>query len=310
MDHRKKWLSVMAMTVFLTACGEAATTELTEPEAPPEKAAMTVEDVLHHSTEVMTDIQSFSTEMDMNQKMDLPDGESYTTDSSISMSMTQNPLALHQKMSMTLPEMGEMETEMYMVENGIYFKDGMEDTWFTYPEELTQDLSELQDMQMKPDEQLELLKRHTEHLSLEEDDSHYIVTVNGSSDILQGFARELNGLMNDELSGEMDQMMNMADIHELDYTLYIEKETFLQTEMDMKMTFELKMEGESIMILTTTNATFSHFNEIDEITVPSDVLESAEEFGLDFTDFEEMNDIDLQEAELPEDTDSTDNNEG
>ncbi len=298
MHYLKKGLGIIAVTTLLTACGETATTDPTEQETPaePQEEVLTVEDVLRESTEVMSSVQSFSADMEQSQEMELPDGESFSSDSTMMMEMTQEPLALYQKMKMTVPEMGEMETEMYMVENGIYFKDTMEDAWFTYPEELTQELGNIEDMQIQPEEQLELLTKHAEHLLLEEADSHYIVTIEGSSDILQGFAEEMNRIMSDDLSAEMDHMMSMADIQELDYTLYIDKETFLQTQMDMTMVFELNTEGESMKILTTTNAVFSNFDEIEEIIVPADVLESATEFGTDFPEFEEMSEADFEDS--------------
>lgn len=313
MQSLKKWLGLVTIALVLSACGEAAQSEkaeepATEPEQEVEvesdntkEAEMTVEEILGESIKAMADVNGFTTEMDMTQEMTLPGEEdSLTTQSKITMELTQDPLAMHQVMEMDVPEMGKMATEMYMADNNVYFKDEVEDAWFTYPEDLTQELVDLQDMQMKPEEQLEILKKNSEHLSYEEKDGQYVVTVEGSAASLQEFAQELNSSLSDELTSELDDMMSMADITELDFTLYIDKETFYQTKMDMYMVLELTVEGETLNIESTTHATFDNFDEVEEIKVPEEVVENAQEFSLDFSELEDMNELELNEAELEE----------
>ncbi|WP_332695417.1 DUF6612 family protein [Halalkalibacter lacteus] len=307
MDKLKKGIVALIICALFTACNETETVinqPKEEPTVEDEKEeiidVLAVEDILQQSIYVMKNIESLSSNMDVSQEMEFPNEERFATTSSLYMEiMMQKPLIMYQKSQMDVPEMGNLETELYMVEDGVYYKDAIEDKWFTYPENFTQELRELEETQMSPAEQLELLTRHSEHLSYEEDDTYYIVTIEGSNDILQAFAEELNRLVLDEMATDMDQLMMMATIQDLDYRLYIEKKTFLQTKMNMKMTIQLEMEEELVGIHSTMNATFDHFNDISEITVPAGILKNAEEYNpySGLNDLEEIEIDDLEEME-------------
>jgi hypothetical protein len=197
---------------------------------------------------------------------------------------------------MDVPELGELKTELYIVEDGVYYKDAIEDTWFTYPEDFTQELRTLEETKMSPEEQLELLTEHTEHVTYEEDESHYILTVEGSDATLQSFAEKLNGLVLDEMATDIDQLMVMATIEDIDYKLYIEKETFLQTKMHVKMALQLSMEEGLVDIDLTLNSTFDDYNDISSITVPTAILENAEEYN-PYSDLEELEEMEIDDFE-------------
>ncbi|WP_227937266.1 DUF6612 family protein [Alkalihalobacillus deserti] len=290
MRNLKHWFVILCCFTILAACSETTSVESTDPseketteEVPRD---LTVEEILQKSMEAMENVQSLSTELNMTQDMALPDQESYSTNISVYMEMTQEPFNMYQKMAMELPEVGKTEMEFYMVEDAVYYKDPMEDTWFTYPDDLAQQLRELETSQFGTDEQLALLLKNTENLSHTEDNDHYIITVEGAADSLQTFAQELNRLVHDDMAGDIDQLMLMSDIKELNYTLHIEKDTFLQTKMDMTIAFELTTEGESVTIQTRTHATFSDFNDFTKIEVPATIVDQAEEFDLSLSEFD------------------------
>ncbi|MCM3714646.1 DUF6612 family protein [Halalkalibacter oceani] len=285
----------VSAVLLLTACGEPADTDSDAPANPEqeiheeeEETALSVEEVLLRSVDVMTAVKSISSELQMQQTMQFPDGETFTSDSEMVMDFIQKPLATYQKMIVDVPEMGEIETEMYLVDNEIYFRDAMENAWFTYPDELAQNVSELQTRKIEPTEQLELLLKYADHLTIEEEAKHYRIHVEGAASALPSFAEELNGLVNEEFANTLDSMANLATIEALDYTLLIDKETFYQTQMDMSMDFSLTLEGEALPMQTTTSASFSRFNEIESIDIPAEVLDAAEEFNLEYTEFEEV----------------------
>ncbi|MCM3760670.1 hypothetical protein M3212_07700 [Alkalihalobacillus oceani] len=292
----KKVCIGVSAVLLLAACGEPADTdsdapvnpEQEMPEEEEEEALLSVEEVLLRSVDVMTAVESISSELHMRQTMQFPDGETFTSDSEMVMDFIQKPLATYQKMIVDVPEMGEIETELYLVDNEIYFRDAMEDAWFTYPDELAQNVSELQTRQIEPTEQLELLLKYVEHLSIEEERNHYRIHVEGAASTLPSFAEELNGMVNEEFANTLDSMANLATIEAVHYTLLIDKETYYQTQMDMSMDFSLNLEGEALPMQTTTKASFSRFNEIETIDIPAEVVDSAEEFNLEYTEFEEV----------------------
>ncbi len=300
MIRMKTWLCLLGLALLLAACNESAQTDspkATEQEENNEQTetdensdtAQSAEEVLQESLKAMADVNSFSTVMKSTQKTDGPDGLSFATDSTIEMEMMQEPLTMHQKVVMDIPELGETETEIYLVDNKMYFKDEMEDKWFTYPDEFMEEFMDLEEMKLEPEEQLKLLQSYTEHLTLKDEGTHYAITVDGDAEALQELSKELFASMGEQLGGEeLDEMMNMAKFKEFSFTLFIDKESYVQTGLDMNMVFELSAEGESVQIESKTEATFDQFNEITEIVIPPSVIEGAEEFSLDFSGFEAM----------------------
>jgi hypothetical protein len=303
MDKLKKGMIALSICALLSACNETETVieQIEEdPTVETEKEdiieVLAVEDILQQSLSVMEKIESLSSNIDISQEISFPNEDGFVSTSQVYMEMIRKPLVMYQKSQMDVPEMGELETELYIVEDGVYYKDAIEDTWFTYPEDFTQELRTLEETQMSPEEQLELLIEHTEHVTYEEDESHYILTVEGSDATLQSFAEKLNGLVLDEMATDIDQLMVMATIEDIDYKLYIEKETFLQTKMHVKMALQLSMEEGLVDIDLTLNSTFDDYNDISSITVPTAILENAEEYN-PYSDLEELEEMEIDDFE-------------
>ncbi|NEU30228.1 hypothetical protein GN156_05460 [bacterium LRH843] len=289
MIHLKKWIGLFVVTALLISCEEQTTINLIEPEIPlPKEQVPAVNEIIQQATKAMSSIKSFSSKTTKTQKVTAANSESHSS-STISMDMTQEPLAIYQQINMTLPEQGNVATTMYMIDNGIYFKDSVDETWFTYPEELTQDHINIKEMLMKPNEQLAFIQKHIEHFSLEERDEYYLITVQGSPDMSKEFVNDMASKMSNGLPAET--------VQEFEYSMQIEKETYFQTKVSIKLSFDTTMGNEPIQIHATTESAFAKFNEIDAITVPEAILEEAEEFSIDLTEFEEVDNIDLPEAE-------------
>ncbi|MFC0469938.1 DUF6612 family protein [Halalkalibacter kiskunsagensis] len=297
MDKFKKGIVALCISALLAACNETEPVITQQEEEPTveeikenTRDGLSVTDILQQSINVMENIESLSSNLDVTQELIFPNEESYVATSTLYIEMIQKPLVMYQRNVMDVPEMGKLETELYMVEDGVYYKDAIEDVWFTYPEDFTQELRGLDETQMSPAEQLELLTRHTDYLAYSEDDTHYILTIKGSNDSLQIFAEEINDLVLDEMTTDIEQLMTVASIQDIDYELYIEKETFIQTEMKMKMSLQLEIKEELVEIQSTIHATFDHFNDISSIIVPPVIVENAEEYN-PYADLDNLEDL-------------------
>jgi hypothetical protein len=334
---RMKWLGAgIVALLIMTGCNESSTTDVEDPEveaADVEEEATTeeveieeveeetepieedvaeeenseelsIEDILSKSIEAMNGVESFTTEMDVDQETTLGEDETFTTQMKMKMDATQNPLAFYQQTSMQMPEFEEatMNAEVYFTENGAYMNDGMEDVWFKYPDEFTQDLLALQEMQMNPEEQLKLLKSYTENLTMTEEGDHYIITIEGSDQSIDQMADQLNMMLGEGMADGLSELTAMMDITRMDYMIHINKETFYQEAIDMAMEFSMEAEGETISMVQHSTGTFSNFNEIDSIEVPQEIIDSAEEFSFDFEDFEDFDEteFELEEEETDE----------
>ncbi|MDT8858763.1 hypothetical protein N0O92_00880 [Alkalihalobacillus sp. MEB130] len=306
MVHRKKWFLLLSTLFILAACSETQpvvqqekTEEPQEEEEEKEtEPTLTVEDILAKSIGEMQKVESLSSNKEFVQKIHLPDEEPYSTTTSLYSEVIQAPLSLYKKRVSEVPVMGDLITDIYLVEDGVYFKDGLEDVWFTYPEEVTQEIIGNEQTHMTPhEEHLELLARYTDQLTYEEQEDHFVLSFVGSSDVLHAFALELNNMMLDELASEVEEFMSMAEINQLDYTLYIDKETFRQTEWSMTLVLELPLEEDSIKRKINATEKLDQFNEINEIVVPLDVVENAEEFNLYLSEFEDLLEFNLKYTE-------------
>ncbi|WP_100374029.1 DUF6612 family protein [Bacillus sp. FJAT-45037] len=315
-----KWIGAgLVALMIMTGCNETSTTETEEPtetetetevDAPepdveeeevvaPAEDTLTVEDVLAKSIEAMNNVKSYRTDMNISQETSLGQDETIATDISMRMDMIEEPLAFHQQTTMTMPDFGEdaYVTEMYFTEEGVFMYDGMEDFWFSYPEEFQEEFIAIQDMQMNPEEQLELLQSYADNLTLTEEGNHYIITIEGSGQSFDQMADQLHMMFGDAFAEGFSELTAFMDISRMDYAIHINKETFFQEEIDMFMEFSMETEGESISMVQNTTGTFSHFNDIDSITVPTEAIETAEEFSLDLGELEEFDEAEFEVVE-------------
>lgn len=245
------------------------------------------EEILAQSIEAMEGVSGYGMEMTIEQIMEFG-GEEIPMDFSIVMEATQDPVMFHQVMTTPDPETGEViEIEQYMDEEGtLYLYDEMSEEWLKM-DAVMMGIEDLQDLEMSPQEQIEMLQGLTENIVVEEEDDHYALYIEGSGDELLEISKELAMLDPDPaMQEEMEQVMNMMDIETFDYVLYIDRDTYYQVEMDMTLEMEINEGEESMSIYQSSHGTFFDFDEIDEIEIPQDVIDNA-------VDIEEMEDQDL-----------------
>ncbi|TPE66452.1 DUF6612 family protein [Halalkalibacterium halodurans] len=308
--RKKAWLGLLLSGVLLlAACNEESSTEVPEEGTDVEETEeqnegqneehneeLTAEDVLARSTEAMSEVESFTTEMELHQVINLDD-EEMETHSSIKMDATLNPLAFYQVMDMNVPEANQtVSTESYYTEEGMFMQAPGYEGWIKYSD----DFQELANAQVAPEEQLEMLKAFGDELSLDEDGDHYVLTISGSDQNLQSLIDSIMGMTGGTMEG-MEELFQMMSLSDVEYTVNIDKETFLQQSMSMKMTMTMEMEEESMSIQQTSTGTFSNFNEVDPIEIPAEVVESAEEFDFDLSEMEEIELPELEEEEAEDD---------
>ncbi|GAE26542.1 hypothetical protein JCM9140_2622 [Halalkalibacter wakoensis JCM 9140] len=301
-----KTILLLTVLLFVSACTQTETVEQIDDGTTEKKerdhhdvdiqeeTLLTVEDILTRSLTEFQSIESLSSNKKVVQDIQLPNEDPLSTTTSLYAEMTQTPLTMYQKRVSTIPTMGDFVTDIYLVDEGVYFKDGLEDGWFTYPEDVAEELIAYEETTARPQEQqLELMSKYTDQLTYEETETHYVISFMGTSDVLTAFSLELNHLMLDELANELEEFMMMADINKLEYTVFIEKETFLQTEWNMSLQLELPLEEESITREINASEHLDHFNEITEIIVPLEVIQNAKEFNLHLSEFEELKQFDI-----------------
>ncbi|QQK81392.1 hypothetical protein HUG20_16740 [Salicibibacter cibi] len=242
-------------------------------EADATEEEMDAEEVLSESMEAMDEINSYSGEMDIDQTISV-DGEEMPMDMTMSIDAVLDPMSFSQTMVTPDPMTGEeMEIEQYMdAEGTIYMLDPEMDEWIMM-DSSDLGLENIEDLEMSPQEQLEMMKAFASDLDVEEEEDRYALNVEGSGDEFMELIQEFAAIGDPQMQEEMDQVE--MDINALDYVMYIDKETFYQDEIEMNMEMEMEEGGQSMEMSQEMQGTFSDFDEIDDIDIPEEAIDEA-----------------------------------
>lgn len=283
------------MAVVLSACSETANPVDSEPasaesknnneteEKAEMKSELTLQEVFEKSMEANQEIKSFATDLDLNQVMEIQ-GEKMAMSSKMHMKFITEPITLHQKMTYNI-ELGaegtqSFDTEAYLTEDGFYMYEPMENMWLKMPQELSDQILQMQNAQSNPAEQLEQLKAFVDDFKFEQNDTHYILTLKAAGDKFNQFLKET---MKESLPEDMlldDEVFNSMKFNGVEYEIFVDKETFYTTDLNMLLDTETKMDGEVMKLKQDIKAAYSDYNKIDKIKVPQEALESAQEINL------------------------------
>jgi hypothetical protein len=246
-----------------------------------EKESMTADEVLQKSLAAMAALNSYSMEMTSEQEIKMGGEKPINMVTSTKTDMTLDPVAMYQVNSMEDAEsmMEGMETESYFTADGFFIFDQMAGQWFKLPDEFASELSSLSEMQTNPSQQLEMLKGYSDEMKLTDEGDVYILNFSGSGEQYNEMISMFGSVMGNEMGGMMEEMMSMMSINQLDYELHIDKETFYQMKIVMMMDMEMDIEGEKVTSIQHMNSTLTNFDEVGEITIPKEVLDTAEEIS-------------------------------
>lgn len=277
----KKWtalLSIATLTLGLAACNETAT-PVQEKEVT-ETSKLTLQEVYDKSMKVSEELKSVKGTIDMNQTMTMP-SEEMTLDikSALDMEYILEPMQMHQKGTTTMMGMGEggesqeTEVETYITEDAMYVYEGTTAQWMKFPQEMVDQIMSSAN-QTDPATQLQPLQEYLEQVEFEQDDDTYILTLKGSGE-------EFTALVKDQVDEALQNLtagenINLDfTINSVDYVVHIDKESYQTTKLDTVIDMDMTMDGETINLKMDAKTDFSKFNEIEEIVVPQEIIDSA-----------------------------------
>lgn len=282
----KKWmkgLAVGCLALALAACGaETQEPADTKPGTDVEnQSELTLEEVFKKAQVVSENTKSMHADMTMKQKISMPEMGEMETEMDIKMDIIQEPLAMHQVMKMEMPEMGEMETEIYMTEAGMFMKNPEGEEWMKLPVDNFEEMMESMNSGVDANVDFETLGEFIEDFTFEQDDNQYILKLKASGEEFQKIIEEqldAAGLTEGMAEEELDVLNDMT-IHDLAYEIFIDKETFQTTAFNLVMDIELNVEGEATVRMNQDlKAKMSQINDISEINIPQEILDNAVEY--------------------------------
>ncbi len=280
----KAFVSLACFLLLVCACQHA---ETKMPETAELQREWAVDDVIKHAQKALNDVESFALAIESEQTTSGKDDAVKTTTSTSELEITKDPLAMHQKVTLTTRPDETVETEFYFVAEQLYVKDGNEQRWFTYPRDFIDELIDIERIGKRVHDQLDLLKKYKENVTIVNEDDHFLLTIEGNSGEWLELIQALSATISNHLDEELNELLSIATITDFSYTVAIDKETFLLTEMKMNLTLQLTVDKEKVTVQKTTTAKMKRVNEVEEIVVPDEVREQAEPFSLDVSEVEE-----------------------
>ncbi|WP_404449740.1 hypothetical protein LG307_08380 [Sutcliffiella horikoshii] len=248
-------------------------------DASEEQEALTAEEVLQKSTEAMAALSSYSMEMISDQEISMSGEDTIKMVTTTTTDMSLNPMAMYQVTSIEDADgmMESMDNESYFSEDGFFVYDSMAGQWFKMPEEFTAQLNAMSEMQTNPAEQLEMLKDYTDEITMTEEEDHYVLNFEGSGEQFNEMAGMIGGMVGDDMGEMMQEMLSMMTVNQLSYLVHIDKESFYQTKVLLNMDMEMDVDGEKVSSIQVMDSTLKNFDEVGEIKVPQEVIDSAQE---------------------------------
>ncbi|MFD3260787.1 DUF6612 family protein [Paenibacillus lentus] len=246
------------------------------PSAQAEGTLPTVDELITKSTEASKELKSFAMDADIEQKMTIKQGDQeMTQDINIAMTMDvqQDPVAMYQEMTMDMGAEGKTEIKQYITNDGIYtLVDG---TWVKLPDEQKADLVAQMEAAANPEAQLEQFKSIAKDSTVTEEGDEYILSADLSGDGLKELAKSLMSQASSGSEEETAAMLEMMTIKNIKISNAVNKETYLPTNSAVHMEMDMDIEGQSVSMIMVMKSTISKQNELEEIKVPQDVIDSA-----------------------------------
>ena len=267
--------------ISLAACGDSATPI----DGTTAKSDLTLEQVFDKAMERQENLQSTKATMTMEQGTTMTiEGEEVhmTSSTNMDMSMTVKPMALIADGTMSMTMADEEETlplKMYLTEeDGFYMNNVMDEGWLKLPNDMYKDMLAQAGANADASEQLKQLEPFINDITFEQTDAAYILTLNAIGEEFHEMVLEqVMGTMEQQLGEDGQSLYEGIQFEDAKYIITIDKETFDITKMNLDFVMTMDIEGVTSKVNTASTIIYSDFNEVDTITIPQDVIDTAVE---------------------------------
>ncbi|PID06148.1 MULTISPECIES: DUF6612 family protein [unclassified Sporosarcina] len=278
----KKWttiLTVGTLAFVLSACGQTA-----EPKEDPMtgkkeevvvKSELTAGEVMEKASAAAETQQSMHSDMDIMQTLEMGD-EKKEMNSTIEMDMILEPLAIRQTMNMQANG-EEIAIEQYMTQEGFFMKNPESGSWIKLPNEMYKEVTGQTAGMTESPVDFTMYEEYAEDFTFEETDDEYVLTLIGSG---EKFSELMKEMLDQNMPAEADEAkLDNVDmkIEKIDLQFTIDKKTFFTKDFDMDMIMAMEEQGQQVKVTQNVKGTMTKINEIDEIKVPKEILDSAKE---------------------------------
>ncbi|WP_100012382.1 DUF6612 family protein [Lentibacillus sediminis] len=271
----KKWLMpviMLAVVISLSACGDVESTGDLDAEEVYQNAVAAAEEM--ESAEVIIETTS---EIEGGGDTEAP---AMTMEAKMESKTTMDPLTMHQTgtTTMTLGEMPiETDVELYMAEDEIYIYNGTSDQWMK-PAEGEALMNMAGSMEQDPNKQLSMLEEYTDELELSENEEAIVLNMSVNGDAFKELTQEM--MPQELLSGlgeEGSELLENMTIHELNYEIQLDKESYHVTATDVYLDMSMGTESEEVRIKQEVKTENKNINNVEPVEIPQEVKDAAVE---------------------------------
>ncbi|AZB44336.1 hypothetical protein CEF21_19705 [Bacillus sp. FJAT-42376] len=230
-------------------------------EAKDEK--LDADQVLEKSIAAYDEVKSYSSAMNVNQKID--DGETKLDVTGTLMTESNyEPFVMHS--TDTFKSNGQtIKSETYMTEDATYTSENGAG-WM-----MQDSPGSLMTGQPKPTDELMSLKEVAKDLNMTENENEYIISIDGAKEeVLSLYSDMVN-----EAAAALGTNSESVKITGLKMSYTIDKKTFLQKASVVDLNMTTNLDGKTVTMNQSMNGTYDKFNELNSLSVPKEVMDTA-----------------------------------
>lgn len=260
-----------AETTTETPATEAAETPAAE-EPAAEASSMSAEELLNKAQEATKELKSYNMVANIDQSMTL-NGEENTSKTAMNTDIVLDPISGYQEIKADAAG-NSTDIKQYITADAIYME--VEGQWRKLPEEQRSQMMSTLESGSNLEASFDQFKSVADDMKVTEKGDDYVLTASLSGDKIKSMASEMLGGSDEQSAAALDQM----NIEEMNLTYALNKETFYPTQSLIDMTMSAESgEGDQAMNMSMhmiMDSTISKHNEIKDITVPQEVVDSAQ----------------------------------
>lgn len=195
----------------------------------------------------------------------------------------EKPLKIHQagKVSLHYPPLGmiDLDIELYAADDSIYIHENMFDHW------IKASMDDLLDFGIQLNDKrslftfLEQVDTYIDDFTMEQTNDTFIFTLKSTTEQFQRHIIEEMRFFK-RLNSTGAQKMDENDVdhtEQVDFSFTIDKETYHILSFDIEVHTEMTENEEATTVTTSIGVEFSNMNEVEDITVPKEVIDEATE---------------------------------
>lgn len=268
--HVQLWSALCFILVITIGCSGQSEESGAEGETTEENKDLSAVEVYEKSLEATEELKSFSLATDIQQSVSMGEQEEQKIEMSSEGDFTMDPLSYH----LVTEAMGQ-NIEMYYIQDGLYFKDPNSGNWLKGPKDLINQFSQAGTMQQSPEKQLDMLQDYSDSLTMDETEDGYVIHLEANEEDMKQFIEKAlsNG------GAVPKNTIEQFTIDHLAFDLTISKDQYYPKLIDMKMDISMEQQGNTVSVKQEIQSTYDEYNEIEEVRIPEDVKENAEDIS-------------------------------